>query len=397
MAIDPRPDDDVGDDIIYDEDFAATSVSPTHDANGNLTEGPMYKYTYDAWNRVVNVASRHDTVKVTVADYDYDGTGRRIKKVVSNAGDRDGTEYYYYAGQQMIETRNGSETATQQFVFGTQYVDEPIALIDNPGVSETWYFHHQDANYNVTLLTDDTGLETEYYQYTPYGELSVHDGDYRPINASSVANPFTYTGRFHDVETGLYYYRARHYHPSLGRFVQRDPDGQLTRSVEFSRAWPATGVAIAPSVLQTLWADEQYRDGAHLYQYVRTNPLTGTDPTGLRRRRCTDGCRDPGTVSFCFCINRCRIHGSCAATLVQCLAPGAGIASGTAKCIVGCAPTLLLPPPAGICAYKICTAACGGISGFFGLYVDSKCIQQFQACAKSANEALERCLAGATN
>ena len=42
--------DDPGDDIIYDDDFAGTSISLTHDDNGNLTEGTTHKYTYDAWN-----------------------------------------------------------------------------------------------------------------------------------------------------------------------------------------------------------------------------------------------------------------------------------------------------------------------------------------------------------
>jgi len=42
-----------------------------------------------------------------------------------------------------------------------------------------------------------------------------------------VANPFTYTGRWLDDESGLMYYRARPYGPSLGRFVTQDPVGPL--------------------------------------------------------------------------------------------------------------------------------------------------------------------------
>ena len=41
------------------------------------------------------------------------------------------------------------------------------------------------------------------------------------------ANPFTYTGRRLDSETGLYYYRARYYDAQLGRFISRDPIGYI--------------------------------------------------------------------------------------------------------------------------------------------------------------------------
>jgi len=58
-----------------------------------------------------------------------------------------------------------------------------------------------------------------------------------------------FTGRRFDDETGLYYYRARMYHPELGRFIQPDPIG--------------------------------YLGGLNLYAYVTNNPLNWIDPYGL--------------------------------------------------------------------------------------------------------------------
>ncbi|HEX8913938.1 MAG TPA: RHS repeat-associated core domain-containing protein, partial [Humisphaera sp.] len=57
------------------------------------------------------------------------------------------------------------------------------------------------------------------------------------------------TGREYDPETGLYYYRARYYHPDLGRFLNRDP----------------------------LLYDA---GDLNLYAYCAGNPATRTDPDG---------------------------------------------------------------------------------------------------------------------
>ena len=89
-------------------------------------------------------------------------------------------------------------------------------------------------------LTDDTGALQAEYTYEPFGATTETGAD---------SNPFQYTGRELDA-TGLYYYRARYYHPGLQRFVSEDPLG--------------------------------FRGGdANVYGYVTNNPLRFTDPVGL--------------------------------------------------------------------------------------------------------------------
>jgi RHS repeat-associated protein len=63
-----------------------------------------------------------------------------------------------------------------------------------------------------------------------------------------VGNPYFFTGRRLDFETGLYYYRARMVSPNLGRFLQTDPIG--------------------------------YADGINWYAYCGNNPVVFVDPSG---------------------------------------------------------------------------------------------------------------------
>ncbi len=53
-----------------------------------------------------------------------------------------------------------------------------------------------------------------------------------PNSTGTLNNPFSYTGREFDSETGLYYYRARYYDPSAGRFLSEDRPNS-TSNIEY--------------------------------------------------------------------------------------------------------------------------------------------------------------------
>ena len=113
------------------------------------------------------------------------------------------------------------------------------------------YFYHVDGLGSITELTDSAGTIVQSYIYDSFGNVSVFDQIGAIISIeNAIINPFTYTGRELDTETGLYYHRARYYDSSIGRFISEDP-------IRFDG------------------------DGPNLYGYTSNDPINFIDPLGL--------------------------------------------------------------------------------------------------------------------
>ena len=213
----------------------------------------------------------------TVAEYRYDGLGRRIRKYVPDGANWTVTEYYYSVARQVVEvrrdggkTRSGTPlseptlatTLREQYIWSPRYVNAPILRDrDNAaggdlgktgsGLDERLYYL-TDANMNVTTLADTGGDAVERYTFDPYGKVTIYDGTWTNTRgSSSYDNSYLYCGYWRDNETGLYHVDHRTYHPLFGRWLQRDPLG--------------------------------YADGMNLYQYVSSQPCLYLDPYGLRQ------------------------------------------------------------------------------------------------------------------
>jgi len=138
--------------------------------------------------------------------------GRRIEKKV------DGTTElkFLYDGDHILAEYDAGGALLRKYVHGP-CTDEPICLIESSGTYAGTHYYHYDALGSVVAMTNSSGSVVQLYEYSVYGQAAA--------SAANHPNRFMFTGREFDKDTGLYHYRARYYHPEIGRFLQTDPVG----------------------------------------------------------------------------------------------------------------------------------------------------------------------------
>ena len=194
-----------------------------YDNAGNMTDYGAKDYVYDAEDRLVKV-----TVGTNHYKYKYDYLGRRIGKYTGSTLNKK----FVYQGWNLIAELSSTGSVQRTFTWGLDVSTTlhgaggvgGLLLIDDELTSKRYYPIY-DGSRNIVGLYDQDGALVASYEYDAFGRIILQSsGDY------SDDNPFRFSTKYTDDETGLVYYGHRYYEPDLGRFINRDPieeDGGL--------------------------------------------------------------------------------------------------------------------------------------------------------------------------
>ena len=213
----------------------------TYDVDGNLTRkynasGFDQYFTWSAQGQLTGVG-RTGQGWVT---YDYDGFGRRIRRVDQSTG---AVVHYVYDGDDLAMEVDGAGNLLREYAYYPG-IDDPHSMrqwANGEGGAIYYYALQQPGHVNGLVNANDQLVNS--YRYTPFGAAATG------FPVQGTVNPLQYMARELDAATGLYYVRNRWYDPQVGRFISEDPIGLA--------------------------------GGLNLYTYVHNNPLSFRDPLGL--------------------------------------------------------------------------------------------------------------------
>jgi RHS repeat-associated protein len=188
------------------------------------------------------------------------------------------TNKFVYDGWNVVAILDGGNNLLYTFTWGTDLsgsmqgaggVGGLLSITycaTNAGTNAGTYFPCYDGNGNVVALVNAAnGSFAGNWEYGPFGELI------RATGPMAKLNPFMFSTKFYDWETGLYYYGYRYYNPSTGRWPSRDPIGDPGSTLfdEMPR-----------QITRRIFLKEQREPNG--YEFVKNNSVVAVDAFGLQ-------------------------------------------------------------------------------------------------------------------
>lgn len=216
------------------------AVDFSYDKRGNLIarSDRSERYRFDHRDRLIEVSRGGELYR-----YEYDSFDRRIAK----SQIREGAEerlFYLYDGMNEIAQLSVDGEVEQLRILGSGIAGDigAVVALELDGEVSLPVTNHRGDLVEVLNSSGDT---FENYRYSAFGEEEVTDSAGRLIEPT---NPWRFSSKRVDPETGLIYFGHRYYSPELGRWISRDPEGT--------------------------------KDGPNLYAYVKNRPHELIDPRG---------------------------------------------------------------------------------------------------------------------
>lgn len=217
-----------------------TAETFVHDADGNLVADAHWTYEWDAENRLVVMQTAAAAVASGAPEqrleFAYDAQSRRVAKRTFQRGvgqwEPVAHRLFVYDGWNLIAELDALSDRKPVRLY-TWGLDLSGTLQGAGGVGGLLFTREAtgdagdqaacfDGNGNVSALCDLTKSRvTATYDYGPFGDLVSADGP------AANANPFRFSTKYTDLETGLFYYGYRFYNPNTGRWINRDPLGEV--------------------------------------------------------------------------------------------------------------------------------------------------------------------------
>jgi RHS repeat-associated protein len=215
------------------DDPATPSVNEGYDLDGNQLRDGRWNYTWDGENLLTKLESLANAPSGSKRrlEFEYDWQGRRIKKKVTNLDTSSvllDNKFLYDSWNLIAELNVTNNAVIRSYMWGldlsgsVQGAGGVGGLLEVNDSANGAHFAAYDGNGNVAALVKGTdGTISAQYEYGPFAE------PIRVTGPMGKTNPIRFSSKYTDDESDVLYYGKRYYNPSTGRWLNRDPIGEL--------------------------------------------------------------------------------------------------------------------------------------------------------------------------
>ena len=201
--------------------IGADPYAYAYDLNGNMAqETASRNFEWDHSDRMRVYRTQTANAEPTVwAQYFYDASGQRVKKLVRKQGGQleatvyiDGLfDYQSIDGGGTVSSNNTLHVMDDKRRVAVIRAGDPFPGDTTPAVK----YHLGDHLGSSNVVVDDDGQFVNREEYTPYGETSF---------GSFARKRYRFTAKERDEESGLCFHGGRYYTPWLGRWIRYRSD-----------------------------------------------------------------------------------------------------------------------------------------------------------------------------